>query len=217
MKSFWEKEFTCPFCGVVFRKKMVFYDAVRVRSRDPDLKPNYEGVNPLLYSVVSCPNCYFSTLEDDFEKIKLSQEKRTKVEEVLKNLREKLKLEEREDHIESVKRHTICALVYEALGDKKKTAVSYLRIAWLFRELGMRERERWAMEESLRFFEEFYRYSYYDDKEEPMILFYLGVLNQMLGKKKEAAKWYELLIRKHGDSSIYSKVGRERWQELRES
>ena len=181
------------------------------------MKPNYEGVNPLLYSVVSCPNCYFSTFDDDFGKIKLIEEKRVKVEGVLKKLREKLKLEEREDHIESVKRHTICAFVYEALGDKKKAAVSYLRIAWLFRELGMHERERWAMEESLRFFEEFYRYSYYDDREEPMILFYLGVLNQMLGKKREAAKWYELLIRKYGDSSIYSKVGRERWQELRES
>jgi len=47
--------------------KRVFSEKVRIKRYESDLKPIYEGINPLLYSVVVCDSCRYSALESDFE------------------------------------------------------------------------------------------------------------------------------------------------------
>ncbi|PLV56699.1 DUF2225 domain-containing protein [Thermotoga sp. SG1] len=217
MRTFWEKEFTCPFCEHRFRKKMVFYDAVKIKSRDIDLKPVFEDVNPLLYEVVTCPNCYFSAFDKDFETIKIKGEETEKrLKELLEEAKKKIKLKNEETHAEAIKRYALSGIVYSVLNQRKKVAISYLKIAWLFREMGRPEDEKRYIERALKEFENHFKYDSYEESDEPMILFYLGVLNQLLGKRKEAARWYERLLGKHRDS-LYAKVGRERWQDLRKS
>ncbi|PLV59284.1 DUF2225 domain-containing protein [Thermotoga sp. KOL6] len=218
MRELWEKEFSCPFCGNKFKKKMVFFDAIKIKSRDIDLKPNFEGVNPYLYEVVTCPKCYFSAFDKDFESIKIKGEETEKrLNEFLENARKKVELGEEGTHIEAIKRYVLSGTIYSLLNQRKKAAISYLKIAWLFREMGRSEDEKRYLERALREFENHYKYDNYEESDEPMILFYLGVLNQLLGKRKEAAKWYEILIRKYDGASMYAKVGRERWLELRKS
>ena len=217
MRTFWEKEFTCPLCGNRFKKKMVFFDAVRIKSRDIDLKPNLETVNPFLYEVVTCPNCYFSAFGKDFESIRVKgEETERKLKKLLEEAKKKVKLKDEETHTEAIKRYALSGIVYSVLNQRKKVALSYLKIAWLFREIGRPEDEKHYLERALREFENHFKYDHYEESDEPMILFYLGVLNQLLGNKKEAARWYEVLLRKHRES-VYAKVGRERWQDLRRS
>jgi len=217
MRTFWEKEFTCPFCGHRFKKKMVFFDAVKIKSRDIDLKPIFEDVNPMLYEVVTCPNCYFSAFDRDFETIKIKgEETEKKLKKLLEEARKKIKIKDEETPTEAIKRYALSGIVYSVLNQRKKVAISYLKIAWLFREMGKPEDEKRYLERALREFENHFKYDSYEESDEPMILFYLGVLNQILGNRKEAARWYERLLGKHRDS-LYAKVGRERWQDLRRS
>ncbi|ACM22272.1 MULTISPECIES: DUF2225 domain-containing protein [Thermotoga] len=217
MRTFWEKEFTCPFCGHRFKKKMVFFDAVKIKSRDIDLKPIFEDVNPMLYEVVTCPNCYFSAFDRDFETIKIKgEETEKKLKKLLEEARKKIKIKDEETPTEAIKRYALSGIVYSVLNQRKKVAISYLKIAWIFREMGKPEDEKRYLERALREFENHFKYDSYEESDEPMILFYLGVLNQILGNRKEAARWYERLLGKHRDS-LYAKVGRERWQDLRRS
>ncbi|KAF2959932.1 MULTISPECIES: DUF2225 domain-containing protein [unclassified Thermotoga] len=218
MSKFWEKEFTCPFCGTKFKKKMVFFDSIKIKARDIDLKPVFEDVNPMFYEVVTCPNCYFSAFDKDFETITIKgEETERKLKELLEEAQRKVELKNMENHTEAIKRYALSGIVYSVLNQRKKVAISYLKIAWLFRELGKAEEEKRYLERALKEFESHYKYDYYEESDEPMILFYLGVLNQILGKRKEAARWYELLLRKYDSKSLYAKVGRERWLELRRS
>ncbi|MFN3691721.1 MAG: DUF2225 domain-containing protein, partial [Fervidobacterium sp.] len=67
MPDLWDKKYKCPVCGSTVISKKVFTDKVKIKNYDPDLKPNYEGVNAFLYSIVVCENCYYAALEPDFE------------------------------------------------------------------------------------------------------------------------------------------------------
>lgn len=196
---------------------MVFFDAVKIKSRDIDLKPIFEDVNPMLYEVVTCPNCYFSAFDRDFETIKIKgEETEKKLKKLLEEARKKIKIKDEETPTEAIKRYALSGIVYSVLNQRKKVAISYLKIAWIFREMGKPEDEKRYLERALREFENHFKYDSYEESDEPMILFYLGVLNQILGNRKEAARWYERLLGKHRDS-LYAKVGRERWQDLRRS
>ncbi len=59
------KEFRCPVCGDAFRDDVVFHD--EPLSRDSDLMPRWENMDPLLLGVHTCPVCLFSGEDTDFE------------------------------------------------------------------------------------------------------------------------------------------------------
>lgn len=54
-KEYFWREHRCPFSGQLFDSVAVKANAYTVRSRDPDFRPHYEGVNPLHYAVVVSP------------------------------------------------------------------------------------------------------------------------------------------------------------------
>jgi glycosyltransferase involved in cell wall biosynthesis len=86
------------------------------------------------------------------------------------------------------------------------------------REKGQKKEELVALAKALKFFEEHYREEITSEDEEPMLLFYLGELNKLLGNRKEAVKWFSTLVNKYrGFPSPYVKEGQKRWQEIRDS
>ena len=69
-----KKEFKCPLCDTVFRKEELFSGGGRLiagalteelhRLYEPSLK--YGIVYPLVYQAIVCPECWFSSMENDF-------------------------------------------------------------------------------------------------------------------------------------------------------
>lgn len=86
LQTFWEQEFKRPICTKTFHSLCVFSDAIKIKDRDSDSKPTYDGVSALLFQPVTCPDCLYTTFENDFE-VPLSQEQK----ELLTKLCEKLK------------------------------------------------------------------------------------------------------------------------------
>ncbi|MFN3327926.1 MAG: DUF2225 domain-containing protein, partial [Fervidobacterium pennivorans] len=43
----YDKRYKCPICSNITVSKKVFTDRIKIKSYDEDMKPNYEGVNPL--------------------------------------------------------------------------------------------------------------------------------------------------------------------------
>ncbi len=218
--EFWEKEFTCPFCGNEFTQVRVFTSAIVVEKRDEDLKPYYKGVNYLYYQTVTCPKCYFTVFERDFGKINIPDEKRDAVKRVLENAKKNfgtLNLGKDRKPEDAVALLSIATAIYVVLNNRRGAAEAFLKLAWIFREIGDKKKELIALGKALKYFEEHYREDIVSDEEEPMILFYLGELNRRLGNKNEAVKWFSTLLNKYkGVSSPFVKAARENWQSVRE-
>ncbi len=219
MPTFLYKEFTCQLCGNAFSQPRVFADAIRIKSRDEDLKPNFEGVNALYYQVVTCPRCYLTLFERDFGKLEIPADKMEKVRKVLENAKKEfgsLNLGEDRTLDDAIKLFSIAAAVYTVLEHRRGAAEAYLKLAWLFREAGKKKEEMVALAKALKNFEDHYRNDITSESEEPMLLFYLGEINKLLGNKKEAVKWFSTLVNKYrGVPSPYVRAGQERWQEIR--
>lgn len=216
MPDLWDKRFRCPSCSAEVVSKKVFTDRIVVRTYDEDLKPNYDGVNPMLYSVVVCENCLYSALESDFEK-PLSPVHLADIHEVKGQVKmpDKVNFSGERDHRTAILSYALAVLFYKAKKQICRVAEMYLRMGWLYRELGDPENERKALAKALASFEECYLNSYLDQDREPMVLFYLAQLSKAFGKREEAVRWFSTLITKYRNSnSFYVKAGKERWQDL---
>ncbi|MBQ8955636.1 MAG: DUF2225 domain-containing protein [Lachnospiraceae bacterium] len=69
------KSYTCPVCDKPFKSLAVKANRSRVVDHDIDLRPKYEPVDTLKYTVVSCPNCGYSALTRTFPNITANQQK----------------------------------------------------------------------------------------------------------------------------------------------
>lgn len=218
MPELWDKKYKCPVCGSTVVSKKVFTDKIKIKNYDPDMKPNYDGVNALLYSVVVCEHCHYAALEGDFE----SQISPIYHEEI-KNIQRQLKIQndvffsKERDHKVGILSYALASLFYKAKKQPCKSAEMFLRMAWLYREIKDDENELKALAKALVNFEECYNSSYMDEEREPMVVFYLGELSYRLGKESDARKWFSMLVTKYRDSrSFYAKAGKDRWQEIKE-
>ena len=63
------KKNTCPICNKEFKNPTVKTSKARMIGSDQDLRPRYEGINPLKYDVILCPNCGYAALERYFKNV----------------------------------------------------------------------------------------------------------------------------------------------------
>ncbi|HOK87799.1 MAG TPA: DUF2225 domain-containing protein [Fervidobacterium sp.] len=218
MPDLWDKKYKCPVCGASVGTKKVFTGKVRIKSYEADLKPVYEGINPLLYSVIVCESCYYSALESDFETqiSPIFREEIRKVQDEIK-IPEMVSFSQERDHKVAIIAYALASLFYKVKNQPCRTAEMYLRMGWLYREINDEDNENKALAKALSNFEECYLNTYVESDKEPMILFYLAELSRRFGKREDAMRWFSTLVSKYKSAtSFYVKAGKERWQELRE-
>ena len=63
-----ESSCTCPMCDHVFKVTRIRNSKLRLLTTDPDLRSHFQGVEPIYYLTLTCPNCYFSAIRDTFTK-----------------------------------------------------------------------------------------------------------------------------------------------------
>ena len=61
-----DKSYTCPICGKSFTSPKVKSSKLTLTKTDSDMRSHYEGVEPIYFDVVTCPNCLYSTSSDIF-------------------------------------------------------------------------------------------------------------------------------------------------------
>ena len=75
---FQAKPIACPICEEEFKREVLRTGGGRIIAGDLSLdlrrqykpSPKYGVVNPLIYTVVVCPHCYYAALPEDFAKVK---------------------------------------------------------------------------------------------------------------------------------------------------
>lgn len=67
------RSYTCPVCGRKFKSLAVKANRARRIGFDIDLRPIYDTVDALKYTIISCPDCGYSATERNFSTISANQ------------------------------------------------------------------------------------------------------------------------------------------------
>ncbi len=70
-----DKTHECPICSNSFKNRAVRTGKAKLVSTDMDLRPKFEGIEPLKYDVVSCPKCGFTAVTRFFKPVTPVQRK----------------------------------------------------------------------------------------------------------------------------------------------
>lgn len=131
----YEKEYECPICDQKYKAFTMKANKARLLSMDKDLRPIFEGIEPLKYEVISCPVCGYSVMNKYMKPLTPSQKKA-----VIDNVSQAFKGLETKDNedtasyecsIEKVKLALACAILKRAKASEK--AYICLKGGWLCR------------------------------------------------------------------------------------
>jgi len=214
LRTFWRKRYVCPVCKSQFEAVRIFSDAIRIKNRESDLKPIYDGVNALMFQLVSCPKCLYTSFEDDFENLTSSQA------ETIARMHEKLEqieidLSESKKVRDAAVQYNIAAVMYVAREKLFRAAESLLKLAWLYRDAGAPDEEKKALERAKELFLKSYTEEDLSEERQIAALFYLGEIEKRLGNRRESVRWFSEMFRRFSKSdSIYVKQARQEWQEV---
>lgn len=132
-----DKSHKCPVCDTEFKSKMVRTGKAKLVSQDMDLRPKYQGIDPLKYDAILCPNCGYASLNRYFNFVMSSQAKQIKeqISSTFKYASENGKVY---SYDEAITRHKMALLnTVVKKGKLSERAYTCLKLAWLFR--GKRE------------------------------------------------------------------------------
>ncbi|MDI6799983.1 MAG: DUF2225 domain-containing protein [Actinomycetota bacterium] len=222
MADFIEKGAACPVCKAPFKALVVKHGSYAVKERDSDFCIHYTGTNPLYYAVWSCPNCGYAALAGEFENTNLRRS--TKLVETLKGSilsgqnPDLTGMRTPEMAIKSYLQAIGCA----KLSNSDSTAIAgfYLRVAWLYREIGEVDLEKEYMAKSLSL----YRDAFENSRTLPVklgtvgVAYLIGELSRRLGEIEEAVKWFNVAV-SHPEAKArmdLEKLARGQWQLARE-
>lgn len=128
-----EKTYECPVCSKSFKEHTLRTGKARLLKTDIDLRPTFEGIEPLKYDVVQCTECGFTALTRYFVPMTAGQKK-----EILEKVSSRYKKPETrktlytyEDAIGRYKLALVNAIIKTAKASEK--AYICLRAGWLVR------------------------------------------------------------------------------------
>lgn len=206
-----DKTYTCPVCDTEFKSKMVRTGKAKLVSADSDLRPKYQGIDPLKYDAILCPKCGYASLSRYFNFVMDSQAKLIK-EQISRSFQYKSEDENVYSYNEAITRHKMALLnTVVKKGKTSERAYTCLKLAWLSRgkreELaaknGSNEEIAKIQEEEVQFLENAYEgFSAAFSKETfPMcgmdqytVMYLVAELARRIGKVDEAKRWVSRVL-----------------------
>lgn len=128
-----EKTHTCPVCDNEFKCSAVRTGKAKLLGADSDLRPRYQGVDPLKYDALVCPRCGYAALTRFFTGITIPQAKLIK-EQISSKFKAALKFEGVYSYDDAILYHRL-ALASAVVKRSKLSERAYtcLKTAWLLR------------------------------------------------------------------------------------
>ncbi|MEQ2129893.1 DUF2225 domain-containing protein [Caldanaerobacter subterraneus KAk] len=216
-KYLYDKKTVCPVCKQEFTYTRVRTSQLKVEERGRDFYTKYkDDINPFFYEVIVCPNCGYTALESEFEKI--TNDKGEKILSLVSEKWVKREFSGERTPQKALEAYLLSLYCSQIKEDKPIVfAKTCLRIAWIYRILGDKANEEKYLKHALDSYVKAYSGS--DVYEEEILLIYMiGELNRMLGNKEEALKWYNKVIH-HPERSRHTMIvelARDGWHSLKE-
>lgn len=128
-----EKKYECPVCSNSFKELTLRTGKARLVKTDMDLRPTFEGIEPLKYDVVQCTECGFTALTRYFVPMMVPQRKAI-LEKITSRYRKPVEHKALYSYEDAVGRYKL-ALVNAIVKNAKASEKAYicLRGGWLAR------------------------------------------------------------------------------------
>lgn len=129
-----DKAIRCTVCDKVFKAKMIKSGRLKRLESDRDLRPRYDGIDTLKYSVISCPYCGYTAINRYFEHLSSMQVKMIKEQVCMKFKPDGSVEPTLIDYDTAIERYKLS--LFNTIVKKGKTsekAYTCLNLAWLFR------------------------------------------------------------------------------------
>jgi uncharacterized protein (DUF2225 family) len=193
--NLYDKSYTCPVCGAEIKAKSVKNGKTRLISKDSDLMPVYEPINPLYYDVVLCHSCGYAGLAKFFDRIK--QEQALMVKSVITpKFRPKAypDIYDADIAIERFKLALLNSVVKKSRMSER--AYTCLKIAWVYRQKNDSENELKFLEQALVGFKEAFTKEAFPicGMDTYTLAYLMGELSRRLGNNEEAIRWFGKVI-----------------------
>lgn len=189
------RSYCCPVCSNNFKSQTVKVGKARLISKDTDLMPRYENINPLFYDVVICQRCGYSALSKYFERIKEEQILLVKSK-ITPNFKSKAypDIYDLDIAIERYKLSLLNAVIKNTRISEK--AYICLKIAWLYRLKQEKQNEVRFLEQSYIGFKEAYEKEAFPicGMDSFTLMYLIGELARRLGNNDEALQWLGRVI-----------------------
>lgn len=206
-----DKTFTCPVCNTEFKSKTVRTGKAKLVSADSDLRPKYQGIDPLKYDAILCPKCGYASLSRYFSFVMDSQARLIK-EQISGSFQYKPQDENVYSYDEAITRHKMALLnTVVKKGKTSERAYTCLKLAWLSRgkreELaaknGSKEEIAKIQEEELQFLENAYEGFVHSfalemfpmcGMDEYTLTYLIADMARRIGKVEEAKRWVSRVL-----------------------
>lgn len=131
-----EKTYTCPVCDEEFKVSAVRTGKAKLIGTDSDLRPRYQGIDPLKYDALVCPRCGYAALTRFFPSITFAQTKLV-MEQISQKFHAQIKNEGVFTYDDAILRHRL-ALANAMVKKSRISERAYicLKTAWLIRSKG---------------------------------------------------------------------------------
>lgn len=129
----YDRTFECPVCDSKITSKVMKSGKAKLIATDADLRPRYDGIDPLKYDVILCPKCGFTALTRYFKAMTPTQVKLIK-ENISKNVQLTPHTGDIYTYEDAMERHKLalaCAIVRQSKASEK--AYICLKSAWVIR------------------------------------------------------------------------------------
>jgi hypothetical protein len=194
----WGKKTVCPVCRQHFEAYNVHLNKISLSKLEPDLFPVYSKINPLFFSLHTCPKCKYTAFPDDFEKFRdFKSETKFKIREVLKKF-ENTKIDLSKDRTlkDAIKIHSIAFLIYGSYTkDILILAELSLKLGWLNKLNGDKEKEVYFKLQTIKYLEEAFDKGKTSPKfSEIKMMYLIGEINYEFERYDKAKQWLGRLV-----------------------
>ncbi len=211
----------CPICGETTR-------VVKTKSRllaektDEDYCVHYKGFNPYFYRVWFCEHCGYAADEKHFLGQIPARAKKT-IKDFLSQRHLGMEFTEERGVPEAVASYKLAIYYEELIGGSPNTRAGlWLSLAWVYREVGEREKEVEAMQKAADLYDaslvkERYPIGKMTDN---MVMYLVGAIYFRMGEYDKATQYLSRIIGdqriRDTDAQLYRKA-RDLWQDVRDA
>ncbi len=215
-----DRETECPVCEKKFPVRMMRSSKMRLDRVDNDMRQRFEEFEPLWYTIWVCPHCYYANFNFEFKQV--SDALKPKILTHGQTLQGKVNLTSnnprRIDEVFLSYYMALQTLQQAAKPETGKYAKVWLRLSWLYSDVGDEEMFNFTTREAYTNFKDSFFNSRRDSsvEQDQRLNLLLGELSLRVGEKEEAMKFYrDALVRKAGGNNVLNKQAEDRISELR--
>jgi len=209
----------CPVCENNTRI-IKYKSTLPVSKRDLDFCIQYNGINPYLYTALSCEHCGYTAEEKKFL-TKLPNKYREKLAEFLADGSMVMKFNENRSLEEAVSLTEMAILFCEMTDNSpSRKANLVMRIAWMFRYAKNKEKENEYLKKAIPLYEEALKNerAYAGNLTGNMVVYLLGAINFLIGDYDASTTHLSRIISDKNarvtEARIYD-LAKDLWQDIR--